>query len=55
VAPEWLARWPAYLQLLRPVHLRYLLRPWYQTLRSYGRVGQGELRSRVISTGDRRT
>ena len=35
--PEAIARWPAYLQYLRPYHLKRLLRRKYETVR--GRAG----------------
>jgi hypothetical protein len=33
VLPEKIGRLPAYLQLLRPIHLRWMLRPRYYALR----------------------
>ncbi len=33
IVPEALGRFPAFLQLLRPIHIRWVLRPWYHALR----------------------
>lgn len=48
--PEAVARWPVYLQLLRPVHLRFALQKPYRALRNLlGRTRAPKTRSAAIA------